>query len=156
MPLHILGALVFFGIGGVVLLVHLLKMSRADGFADAETARAAFLADFPEAETGEAALTDDRRAAVLATGAGAGLVMRFGAGRLTRLIGPGDVRRIEERPGALRLRLADLGAPVIDLAFADDGKRAEMKHILEEATIKVTLRAIPALLITVVEDSGLV
>lgn len=133
MPLHILGALVVLGIGGVVLLVHLLKMSRADGFADAAAARNAFLADFPETETGEATLTDDRRAAILTTAAGAGLVMRFGAGRLTRLIGPGDVSRIEDRPGALRLRLADFGAPVIDLAFADDGKRAEVKRILEKA-----------------------
>ena len=133
MPLHILGALVVIGISGVVLLVHCLKMDRAEAFADAAAAEAAFLADFPAVVIGEASLCDDARAAVMTTGAGVGIVIRFGAGRLTRLLGPGDVRAVEERSGALRLRLADFGAPVIDLAFADDGKRAEMKRILEEA-----------------------
>lgn len=132
MPLPLLGALVVLGIGGVVLLVHLLRLSRPLGFADEAAARAAYLADYPDDEVVSVLLADDGHAAVLGTRAGLGLVAALGAGRLTRRLGPGDLSGVEERRGALRLRLDDWGAPAVTLACADAARRSEMKRMLEE------------------------
>ena len=134
MPLEILGALVVFGISGVVLLVHLLRMSPRKVFADEADARAAFSADYPEAAVEHLAMSDDGRAAVLATNRGPAAVTVVGDGTLTRLFAGGDIRRIEERTGRLRIVLDDFGAPNLTLAFAEPERRAEAKTILETVT----------------------
>lgn len=133
MSLPVFAALVVAGIGGVVLLVRLLRMSRPLGFADEAAARAAFLADFPDEVVGAVLVSDDGRAAVLRAAGAVGLVAAIGAGRLTRRLGPGDLSRVEEAEGGLRARLADWGAPVVAIACADDARRAEMKRMLEES-----------------------
>lgn len=132
MPLPLLGALVALGIGGLVLLVHLLRLSRPLGFADEAAARAAYLADHPEDEIRASLMSDDGRAAVFRTGAGAGFVVALGAGRVTRRLAAGDLKAIEDLPGALRLRLADWGAPAVVIACADPERRAEIRQLLEE------------------------
>lgn len=131
MPLPVLGALVVFGIGGVVLLVHLLRMSRRTVFDDEAAVRACFDHDYPDRRISEVALADDRRAALVLTDAGPGAVTSLGDGAVTRLFSPGDVRKVEERESGLRLALADFGAPTLSFSCADGARRARVKRMLE-------------------------
>lgn len=131
MPLPILGALVVFGIGGVVLLVHLLKMSAPAAFAGPEEARAAFLRDHPDIAIDDTLIADDGRVALFATAEGPGVAARFGSGAFTRLCRPGEVKRLSDRGAALRLELSDFAAPRIDFAAASPDLRAAARALLE-------------------------
>lgn len=133
MPLEILGALVVFGIGGVVLLIHLLRMSRPTAFGDDAEARRVFAADYPEPVIRALILAEDGRAVVLETDHGPGLLTAFGNGRFTRLFSRGDIRRVDDRGGRLRVILDDFGAPSLTIAFADPQRRAAAKAMLEKA-----------------------
>ena len=131
MPLELLGALVVCGIGGVVLLVHLLGMSPKGRFSDENEARSALAADYPGLKVSEIALSDDGRAAVLATDRGPAAVKLMGTGIMTRLFAPGEIRRTDDRQGRLRVILNDFGAPSLTLPFTDPKRRAAAKEILE-------------------------
>ncbi|MEL6794936.1 MAG: hypothetical protein AAFU55_13095 [Pseudomonadota bacterium] len=131
MPLPILGALVVFGIGGIVLLVHLLRMSKRLSFADEAAARAVLAHDHPDAEIRDVLLTDNRSAAIFSTSAGPAVTTAFGDGWFTRAFEPGDVKEVREEQARLHVRLDDFGAPSISLALADPARRAAAKAILE-------------------------
>ncbi|MEL7465791.1 MAG: hypothetical protein AAFN79_17105 [Pseudomonadota bacterium] len=133
MPLQLLGALVIFGIGGVVLLVHFLRLSKRRAFADESAARAALAHDYPDAEIAAVLLADDGRGAVFSTAGGAAVTTSFGDGWFIRALGPGDVRRLRERGARLHVSLDDFGAPSISLPFADPARRAAAKAMLETA-----------------------
>ena len=131
MPLPILGALVVFGIGGIVFLVHMLRMSAQKGFDGAEAARAAFSRDHPEVGVADILLAEDARAALLPTGAGLGLSVAIGAGAFTRLCAVGDIRRLAENGAGLRIDLADFSAPRIEFAATSPERRAAARRLLE-------------------------
>lgn len=131
MPLEILGVLVVLGIGGVVLLVHLTRLSKPALLTDEAAARAAFLADYPDARIRAAHLADDNRAALIEAEDAPGLVAVIGAGRLTRRLAPGEVSALKAHETGLRLRLADWSAPEIDFACADGARRDTLKRLIE-------------------------
>lgn len=131
MPLPILGALVVFGIGGIVLLVHLLRMSKRLVLRDEADARAVFAHDYPDARIGDVLLTDDGDGALFSTSDGPAVATAFGDGWFTRALRSGDVKEVRETKARLHVRLDDFGAPSISLAIADHARRAAAKAILE-------------------------
>ena len=123
MPLPLLGALVVLGIGGLVLLIHLLGWSKRPHYADAAEATAALLADYPNVEIRDVALADDGRAALFDLAEGVGFAAPFGEGRLTRLITDDDVKKVDEAPDGLTIWLSDYTAPRLTIALTDQAAR---------------------------------
>lgn len=123
MPLPVLGALVVLGIGGLVLLIHLLGWSRRPQYADEAEARAALLTDYPHASIRNGVLADDGRAALFDLADGVGFAAPFGDGRLTRVIVADDVSRVEQSADGLIIRLNDYTAPRLTVAMTDAGAR---------------------------------
>lgn len=123
MPLPVLGALVVLGIGGLVLLIHLLGWSRRPQYADEAEAREALLTDYPHARIHGVDLADDRRAALFDLAEGVGFAAPFGDGRLTRVIAAEDVVGIDEAPDGLTIRLTDYTAPRLTVKLADAATR---------------------------------
>ncbi len=123
MPLPILGALVVFGIGGLVLLIHLFGWTRRPQYADEAEASAALLTDYPHADIRNITLADDRRAALFDLTEGVGYAALFGDGRLTRLIHVDDVKGVEDTPSGLAIRLTDYTAPRLTVAMTDTAER---------------------------------
>jgi hypothetical protein len=124
MPLEVLGPLVAVGIGGVVLLVHLLGWSRPRALADEAEAVAALTREFPDAAARRVILGDDRIAALVELKRGLGVVRAMGIGRVARALGPGEAEA-RTRRGGIRIVMADFGAPNLDIALADADQRAE-------------------------------
>ena len=137
MPLPVLGALVVLGIGGLVLLIHFLGWTRRPQYADETEATEALLTDYPHASVRRVALADDRRAALFELAEGVGFAAPFGEGRLTRVIGPGDVRRVDEGPEGLIIRLTDYTAPQLTVTMTDPASRqAWAKRLMNEGEAK--------------------
>lgn len=118
MPLPILLALVVGGIGGLVLLVHLLGWTKRPEFAGEHEARDGFLTDYPGADIRTVILAADKRAALLKTSGGWGYVALIGEGRLTRAWG-GECS-VERRGTSLRIRIDDFTAPALVFQAKDD------------------------------------
>ncbi len=127
MPLPILGALVVLGIGGLVLLVHLLGGTKRPRYEDEAAAAAAFTSDYPHAQIRRTMLADDRQAALFQLAEGVGFAAPFGEGRLTRLLGPDDVSGVDEGPMGLTIRLTDYTAPRLTVRMANADDRAAWK-----------------------------
>lgn len=127
MPLPILGALVVLGIGGLVLLVHLLGGSKRLSYEDDAAAREALLTDYPHARIRQTVLTDDQRAALFELAEGVGFAAPFGEGRLTRVMGPDDVSGVDDDPDGLTIRLKDYTAPRLTVRLANAEARAAWK-----------------------------
>lgn len=137
MPLPILGALVVLGIGGLVLLVHILGGSKRLSFADEAAAAEAFAADYPNSRMRRTVLADDRRAALFELGEGVGFAAPFGEGRLTRVLGPGEVSGVDEGPNGLTIRLTDYTAPRLTVQMANAEARTVWKaRIMDGAQAK--------------------
>lgn len=127
MPLPILGALVVLGIGGLVLLVHFLGGTKRPLYADDAAAEAALTSDYPHADIRQTLLADDRRAALFELAEGVGFAAPFGEGRLTRVLGPDDVKIVEDGPDGLTIRLTDFTAPRLTVRMANADHRAAWK-----------------------------
>lgn len=133
MPLPILGALVVLGIGGLVLLVHFLGGTKRPRYDDEADAAAALTVDYPNAIICQTMLADDGKAALFELADGVGFAAPFGEGRLTRVLGPNDVRRVDERPDGLTIRLTDYTAPRLTVRLANAEARAAWKaRLLDE------------------------
>jgi len=107
MPLYILGPAVVLGIGLIVLLTHLLGFSRAYAFVDEEDARVRWLREWPGDEVREVVLAADRRAALVSTPSGPGVVWALGADTVAKRLTRAEVRRLAD---GLRIDLPDFTA----------------------------------------------
>ena len=119
MPLPLLGALVVFGIGGLVLLIHLFGWTRRPAFADTDEAAQALLTDYPHAAIKSAELADDGRSALFVLPNAIGYAAPFGDGRLTRVIEAGDLKSVDAAGDGLTLRLTDYTAPRLSISMRD-------------------------------------
>lgn len=131
MPLTLLAVLVIGGILGVILLVHSFGWTGGTGFADEAEARRIFAHDYADRRIDHVILSDDSRAAIMTTDHGAGIVIRFGRGSLTRHLLQGDLQRLVETPNGLQIHLRDDSAPRLKFAFADTGARGRAAAILK-------------------------
>lgn len=127
MPLPVLGALVVLGIGGLVLLVHFLGGSKRPRYADAAAAETALTSDYPNATIRQTMLADDQRAALFELADGVGFAAPFGEGRLTRVLGSGDVKQVDDGPDGLTIRLTDYTSPRLKVQIANADDRAAWK-----------------------------
>jgi len=123
MPLEILGPLVVVGIGGIVLLIHLLGWSATRVLADEAEVAAMLIGDFPEVSVKRVALGDDGASALVETAEGLGLVRAMGVGWLTRLLGAGAASAQVEGD-EVHVYMADFGAPEVSIRLADAESRA--------------------------------
>lgn len=109
LSLPVLLSLVVFGIGMIVLLIHLTggtTTASLDGEAQAATR---FADDFPGLPPRAIILTEDRHAAFLDLGDGkAGLVQAVGDRFLTRILDKHHVRAFTGADGSLSLILPDM------------------------------------------------
>ena len=133
MPLPILGALVVLGIGGLVLLIHLLGWSKRPQYVDEAAAAAALITDYPHAKIQQMRLADDRRAALFLLSTGVGFAAPFGEGRLTRVLNAEDIRRVDEGRDGLTIRLTDYTAPKLEVMIADaEARQVWAKRLMSE------------------------
>lgn len=130
MPLPILGALVVLGIGGLVLLVHMLGGSKKRLYEDEAAAAADLKQDYPQAQIRQTMLADDRKSALFTLSDGVGFAARFGQGRLTRVLHANDLKRVEEGPDGLTIHLADYTAPRLLVRISSAQARAVWKAYL--------------------------
>ncbi|WP_294614274.1 hypothetical protein [uncultured Roseovarius sp.] len=112
MPPSILLPMVGLGIAGIAVILHLLGLSRAAELSDEAAARAAWLREFPGHAPRRAILSHDRRAALIETETGSGVVWAMGADTTARYL---DGARIRRTARGLRIDLPDFTAPHIRL-----------------------------------------
>ena len=122
MPLSVLLPLVVGGIAGIVILLHLLGLSRRAVIMDGETACAAWGDEFDGDPARVATLCRDGHAALIETHTGRhGLVFSMGADTTARYL---DGAKLTETRGGLRIDLPDFTAPHIHLTLdADEAAR---------------------------------
>ena len=116
MPLEILLAMVVGGIGFIAVALHGLGLSRAAELT-ADSARAAWLREFPDSVPTRLLLCQNRRAALVQTAAGPGLVWAIGADTTARFLTGARVARTAR---GLTVRLPDFTAPRIRLRLDPD------------------------------------
>ncbi|PWE32474.1 hypothetical protein DDZ14_10455 [Maritimibacter sp. 55A14] len=123
MPLHVLIPLVVLGISGIVILTHLMGLSRPRVFRDAAAARAAWLRQYPEDEDSvrDVQLSDDARAALVLARSGPGLAWTIGIDTTAR---PLAGARITEDKDGLIFRFPDFAAPRLHVRLAASESRA--------------------------------
>lgn len=129
MPLSILLPMVIVGIAGIVVLLHLLGLSRRVVLADEAAARAAWLDEFPEDTPARVILSHDHHAALVEASAGWGVVWPMGADTTAR---PLDGARITRTRTGLRIDLPDYTAPRIHLRL-DATEADEWPALMENA-----------------------
>ena len=110
MPLEILALLVVFGVGGVVLAIHLTGGTVTAVFDAPDDAISRFQEDFPDAGVAKVVITKDRHSAIMKLkGRAAGIVHAVGDRFLTRLLEPGNpVTATAAKDATLLLRLDDI------------------------------------------------
>ncbi|MDU8926133.1 hypothetical protein RXV86_01920 [Alisedimentitalea sp. MJ-SS2] len=115
MPLSILLPLVVGGIAGIVILLHLLGLSRQLIIADEQTALAAWNDEFGNDAAISATTCHDGHAALISTASGGqGIVFSMGADTTARYLAGAQVART---PRGLRVDLPDFTAPHIYLTL---------------------------------------
>lgn len=128
MPLEILALLVVFGVGGVVLAIHLTGGTISAEIASAGAARSRFAEDFADVAVGDVIITNDRRSAVLALeGDNCGVIHAIGDRFLTRYLVADDNPTARAKDDVtISLRIDDISWRGADFAFssADDSERA--------------------------------
>ena len=117
MPLSILLPMVIIGIAGIAVLLHLLGLSKPVTLTDEETARAAWLEEFPDDPPTRVTLCHAHSAALVDTARGHGLVWPMGADTTARYL---DGARVHPTETGLRIDLPDYTAPHIHLTLAPD------------------------------------
>jgi len=122
--------IVALGFGGVVLAglaVQYLRVRFARPLTE-ETARQAWLASFPNGTITQTQIAKSGRAALVETDQGVGVLWQFGTSVLARRL---PCRSIQDHAMGLRLRFADLSAPVVLLRLDPEEKarwRAKMDN----------------------------
>ncbi len=118
MPLIILLPMVFIGIAGIAVLLHLLGLSKPVRFDTKDKASKAWLREFPEDRPSQITLCPDSNAALIVASQGRGMVWAMGADSTARYLDGARVSRLET---GLRIDLHDVTAPRIHLRLiADD------------------------------------
>lgn len=130
MPLHILGILVIGGIAGIVVLLHLLGLSRPRRFEDEAAARSAWAEEFPEIPANRAVLCRNRAAALIQTAQGPGVVWPMGADSTARFLHGARITRTRD---GLLIRLPDYTAPRIRLVLDPDEAEAWLTDLEQTA-----------------------
>lgn len=120
MPLGVLLPLVIAGIGGIAILMHLLGLSRTAGLAGEHAAHAAWASEYPDDPALGLVLSRDRKAALVHTARGAGIVWCMGADTTARYL---TGARITRTARGLRIALPDTTAPRIGLRLDPDETR---------------------------------
>lgn len=120
MPLSILLPMVILGIAGIAVLLHLLGLSMPAQFEDEDTARRAWLREFPDDAPARVILSHGRHAALIETTQGPGVVWPMGADSTARYL---DGAQITQTDHGLRIDLPDYTAPRITLKLDPDEAR---------------------------------
>ena len=115
MPLSILLPMVVTGIAGIVVLLHLLGLSRTATLTDEAAAERAWLREFPDDRPTRIILCQNRTAALIETAQGRGLVWPMGADTTARYL---RGARITRNATGLCITLPDYTAPRIRLHLA--------------------------------------
>ncbi|WGW04324.1 hypothetical protein [Tropicibacter oceani] len=116
MPLHILIALVLFGITGIAALTYLFGFAEPRRFDNTDAAVAAWLREFPDVPVHRVTLCQTGNAALVATPKGPGIVWAMGADSTARLL---TKARLDPSPKGLTLRLDDYAAPRLSLRLTE-------------------------------------
>ena len=116
MPLHILGPMVVIGIAGIVVILHLLGLSRTRRFDNDAEARAAWEREM-DAPVSRVILCHNHGAALIETEQGAGVVWPMGADSTARHL---SGARIDRTSDGIVIRLPDFTAPRIRLRLDPD------------------------------------
>lgn len=127
MPLELLLSLVIGGIGAIAILLHWLGKS-APMLLDRDSARSAWARQYPDDRVGEVVVSTDRRAALIATDHGAGLVWSFGADTVARRLRDFSIL---PHKSAMRLRFRDYTAPGLTLHLSPAEREAWSTWIKE-------------------------
>ncbi|MFD1157775.1 hypothetical protein [Roseovarius aestuarii] len=130
MPLEILLPLVIFGIAGIAVLLHQLGLSAPTKFEDEAAAEAAWSREFPEDKATHVRLCRNKKAALIETPQGKGIVWAIGADTTARYL---TGARIVPTSTGLRIDLPDVTAPHIALALKENEAAAWIKHLKEPA-----------------------
>ncbi len=126
MPLNILLPMVVIGIAGIAALLHLLGLSRALHFADPDSARAAWNREFPDTPALQVILCQNKRAALIDTPDGPGVVWSMGADSTARFL---TGARAMRKPDGIALRLPDFTAPNLRLRLDPDETNLWLTHL---------------------------
>lgn len=121
MPLGLLVLLVVAGIAGIALLLHLTGHSRAFEIADETTARREWLRHCPDEDVRAVLIAANRRAALVETDRGRGLLWSFGADTVAQSF---DRVEVTDRPDGLILRLGSFTAPAVRLSLSPEERAA--------------------------------
>ena len=127
MPLHWLVLMVVGGIAGAALSTWALGWARAFQIVDEATARREWQRHWPDLPPRAVHLAADRRAALIETEAGPGLLRAFGADTVAHL-----VRAHRDGPEGLWLDFGDFGSPPCRPALQPD-ERARWGAVLNGA-----------------------
>lgn len=130
MPLNILLPMVIVGIAGIVLLLHLLGLSRPARFETEAQARAAWLREFPDDIPQRITLCEHRGAALIGLADGFGVVWPMGADTTARHLTSAQITRAA---GGLHITLPDYTAPRIHLRLGAE-EAAQWLHQTELST----------------------
>ena len=119
MPLEILVVMVVGGIGAIALALHLLGKSEPVALTE-DSARVAWLRQFPEDQPQVVTVARDGHAALVETPGGRGLVWSFGADTVARkLVGAA----VQDTATGLRVSFGDYAAPDLRIALEPDERR---------------------------------
>lgn len=115
MPLTVLLILVVGGIGAIVLLLHILGLSKRKTLMTDEDARGAWLREFAEDPPRTITLSHDHHAALIKTQSGQnGIIWPMGADTAVRYL---THAKIHQTKSGLKIDLMDFTAPHIKLAL---------------------------------------
>ncbi|MGR1579997.1 hypothetical protein ACSSNL_00880 [Thalassobius sp. S69A] len=128
MTLSLLLLLVTGGIAGIVIILHLLGLSRPCVFTDEPAVRRVWQAEYPDTQILSIVQSRNRHFALVDSRAGLGIVWPMGADGAARLLLGVEVRRTKS---GLILSLPDYTAPEISLWLTPDEAQDWLRRIKE-------------------------
>ena len=120
-------------IGAIAVLLHLLGYSRGAVFIDGETAREAFLAEYPDLVVEDVTLGDGGSAAILtlAHEQKLGLIRAIGKFTLARVVAPADVSKARVKERTLILHFHDFADPAFRITFTSKEDASRWARMFE-------------------------
>lgn len=128
MTLSLLLLLVTGGIAGIVIILHLLGLSKPCIFADESAVRRVWQAEYPDTQLLDVLQSRNLHFALVRSSAGMGIVWPMGADGAARLLLGVEVRRSKN---GLFLSLPDYTAPEISLRLSPDEAQDWLRKIEE-------------------------
>ena len=119
MPLELLVILVVGGITGIAALTWAFGFSKPFEFQTDNDAKMAWLRAHPGDDIHSVRISSDRRAALIGSAKGIGLVWSFGADTTARLL---DDISIQDAPDGLDFRLEEYTAPRLKVRLAPEDR----------------------------------